>query len=593
MEPNSHDDDDEDDDDAPPSAGMELRPLRGDDPTGFRGDDAPEGDDDGDDDASPTPPRRVSPPAARRVVLRPPQRSSFFAADAGRRRQQQPPSGAAAAAGGGGGGGDGGDDGDDFSSSSSSPSSSYAVLDDHRNNDARRKRMVLLLLMTLVVGLLGAAVGKRPAALVVGSSVEAGGTAASVSHHDLGGSNSSSSSSSSSSTAKDEAVAHPSAVATSHEGYQPKTTANPFYVLPGTEDAPPLSAASGRPYVPVTNHFQTQNPDSRYSKIWGKFDLVDPDPAWRGRVRPQPANFDGAPNRDVKNADFPGGSWQADAAYMRAFLTQAKLLVDRAIEAVYAEYGVGLVPGAPPLSDEKNAERNLFAPVVPLSNQSADGVARRLIHHVMTGDTFELALGGHSAAAGHGAGFNQSYIIEAGHVLEPVFAHLGVNFRAYNFAQGGMGTLQQSMAGMDLRGKNADWITWDSGMTEKSGEMLNFFFRQALIAGNRAPVLMGGDDRGVGGDFHGIAGAAVAGYDNGGWVPVTDSDEQVKTVPWAAQWLSCSRTATTDCKAHEYTAGCWVDREVRERGAMGQIWDVCFCVCVCGGGGGGGTCIHL
>ena len=62
----------------------------------------------------------------------------------------------------------------------------------------------------------------------------------------------------------------------------------------------------------------------------------------------------------------------------------------------------------------------------------------------MTGDTFRLVLGGHSAAAGHGAGFNQSHVIEAGHVLEPVFAHLGVEFRAYNFAQGGMGTFQQA-----------------------------------------------------------------------------------------------------------------------------------------------------
>jgi hypothetical protein len=587
MEPNSRDDHDDDDDG--PSAGMELRLLRGDDPTGFRGDDAPEGDDDDDDDDAgllepPTPPRRAFSPTAR--FVQPPRYSSSSsfaaaAAAAAGRRQQQPP-----------GDDDGGndDDGDFSSPPSSSYDRSYSLHNDHhRNNDARRKRMVLLLLMTLVVGLLGAAVGKRPA-LVAESGMGAGGTA-SVSHHDLGGSNSSSSSSSSSgssssSTAKIETVVHPSAAAiASHEGYQPKTTVNPFHVLPGTEDAPPLSAAGGRPYVPVTNHFQTQNPDSPHSKVWGRFDLADPDPQWRGKVRPQPTNFDGVPNRDVKNADFPKGSWQADAAYTKAFLSQAKLLIDRTIEAVYAEYGVGLVPGAPPLSDEKNAERNLFAPIVPLSNQSADGIARRMIHHVMTGDTFELVLGGHSAAAGHGAGFNQSYIIEAGHVLEPVFAHLGVNFRAYNFAQGGMGTLQQSMAGMDLRGKNADWITWDSGMTEKSGEMLNFFFRQALLAGNRAPVLMGGDDRGVGGDFHGIAGAAVAGYKEG-WVPVTDSDEQVKTVPWAAQWLSCSRTATTDCKAHEYTAGCWVDREVRARErAMGKFGMSVLRVCVGGGGG--------
>ena len=411
--------------------------------------------------------------------------------------------------------------------------------------------MVLLLLATLAVALLGATVGKR-SAIVAESGAEAGETGT-ISHHDPDASNSSSSSPTAEDGAAAAAAARPIAAA-SHGGYIPKTTANPFYVLRGTEDAPPLSAAAGRPYVPVTNHFQTQDPDSPYSDVWGRFDLVDPDPEWRGRVRPQPANFGGAPNRDVRNSDFPDGSWQSDAGYMKAFLARARSLIDRAIEAVYAEYGVGIVPGAPPLSDERQAERDQFAPVVPLTNQSADGIARRLIHHVMTGDAFKLVLGGHSAAAGHGAGFNQSYIIEAGHVLEPVFAHLGVEFRAYNLAQGGMGTLQQSMAGMDLRGRDADWITWDSGMTEKSGEYLNFFFRQALIAG---------DGRGTGGDFHGIAGAAVAGYQEG-WVPVTDSDEQVKTVPWAAQWLSCSRTATTDCKAHEYTAGCWVDREVRE-----------------------------
>ena len=179
----------------------------------------------------------------------------------------------------------------------------------------------------------------------------------------------------------------------------------------------------------------------------------------------------------------------------------------------------------------------------------------------MTGDTFKLMLGGHSAAAGHGAGFNQSYVIEAGHVLEPVLAHLGVEFRAYNFAQGGMGTFQQALAGMDLRDKETDWIIWDSSMTEKSSEIVNFFFRQALISGNRSPVLMGDNVRLN--DFHEIAGAAVATSAANGWVPVTVSDEQVMSLPWAAQWLQCSRTATTDCKSHEYTAGCWVEREVR------------------------------
>jgi len=128
-----------------------------------------------------------------------------------------------------------------------------------------------------------------------------------------------------------------------HEGYRPKTMVNPFYVLPGTEDAEPLSGAKGRPYYPITNHFQTQDPDSPYAKIWGRFDFEDPNPKWNGKVRPQP-DLDGAPNRDVKNSDFPPDSWQRDQEYMKAFLIQAKRLVNRTIEAIYSEYGVGIPP---------------------------------------------------------------------------------------------------------------------------------------------------------------------------------------------------------------------------------------------------------
>ena len=98
----------------------------------------------------------------------------------------------------------------------------------------------------------------------------------------------------------------------------------------------------------------------------------------------------------------------------------------------------------------------------------------------------------HSAAAGHGAGFNASYVHQAGLVLEPVFAHLGVEFRSYNLAQGGMGTFQQALAGMDLRGKDADMLIWDSSMTEKSPPLTNFFYRQGQIAIAHGAILFFG-----------------------------------------------------------------------------------------------------
>jgi hypothetical protein len=245
-----------------------------------------------------------------------------------------------------------------------------------------------------------------------------------------------------------------------HSGYQPTEMIKPTFYLPGTEDAPRGSAAGGGWDYPITNHFQFRNPDSPTASTWGSFDFEDPKEEWRGNVRPMP-DYESVPHRDVKGVDFPDGAWQKDDEYMKQFLSEAKKLVNRTMEAIYAEYGVG-VPGGDlsKLTEEQRRNRELFAPMTILQNieddaeynargktpgmwtthDSLDGLARRILHAIITQDTFHITLGGHSAAAGHGNGFNQSYIIQAGHVLEPVFAHLGVSLRTYNLAQGGLGT---------------------------------------------------------------------------------------------------------------------------------------------------------
>ena len=258
--------------------------------------------------------------------------------------------------------------------------------------------------------------------------------------------------------AKQEPVKVVHSVNVDHTGYQPKEMIPTTFFLPGTEDAPRGSAAGGGFEYPLTNHFQIRNPNSPTASTWGFFDFEDPKEEWRGKVRPIP-NFESVPHRDVKGSDFPDGAWQKDAEYMTQFLSEAKKLVNRTMEAIYAEYGVGVVGGdLTKLSEERRQQRELFAPwkVVQDINDDAewaakkkdmwttkdslDGLARRIIHAIMTQDTFHITLGGHSAAAGHGNGHNQSYIIQAGHVLEPVFAHLGVALRSYNTAQGGLGT---------------------------------------------------------------------------------------------------------------------------------------------------------
>eukprot|EP00986_Skeletonema_menzelii_P019209 scaffold27156_cov148-Skeletonema_menzelii.AAC.1 len=419
------------------------------------------------------------------------------------------------------------------------------------DSDAKKKKMLLVFLCILMAALVGM-VAVKGDAVDIEKVVEEGEIE--VAHHDdtATGDAESKSSSSSSSAAAVHTV--------DLDGYLPKSMVNASdYVLPGTENAPPLSAAKGRPYYPIINHFQNRNPTGSYAKKWGYFDLEDPDPKWKGKMRPQP-DFGAVPNRDVKLTDFPDGAWQKDKEYMTRFLEEAKKLVNRTIEAVYGEWGVGIPQdGSVELTDEFMVNREAFYKWPKPSDQSLDGMTRRFIHHIMTGDSFKLVLGGHSAAAGHGAGFNASYVHQAGLVLEPVFAHLGVEFRSYNFAQGGMGTFQQALAGMDLRGKDADMLIWDSSMTEKSPPLTNFFFRQGLLAGNRAPFLYSGGGANPAA-FEAI-GASVGGYGELGYSPITTSEEQAKTLPWAARYNKCESGASALCTAQEYDGKCWVERE--------------------------------
>ena len=303
---------------------------------------------------------------------------------------------------------------------------------------AMRKKILLLLVLSFIAALLGYATvttGTHDAIVTE----EHRADIKSADQHNSSSSSSHSSSSHSSSSVVAEDTSLQSTQQQNHDGYQPTYKVNTTnYILSGIDmhNVQPLSAMAGRAYTPITNHFQTKldpsTTDAHAStKKWGAFNFMDPDPKYHGTIRPRPINYNDVPNRDVSNADFPIGAWQGDTLYMTTFLRQAKLLINRTMEAIYAEYGVGIIPpndGGDAaaaidnaedgeerslLSDEMLAGRDTFAPfilrdtmAVPLpptgsysysTRQSFDGIARRVIHHIMTGDTFKLVLGGHSA----------------------------------------------------------------------------------------------------------------------------------------------------------------------------------------------------
>ena len=128
------------------------------------------------------------------------------------------------------------------------------------------------------------------------------------------------------------------------------------------------------------------------------------------------------PNGDVPNDQFPENAWQADAVFVNHYLHDAGKLVERAMEAIYAEYGYsseGMTPEQLAARSDKIFQWYITnGPndnVVPnnvkkgRSNQggfipkkSHDGLVRRLLHAMMTSDTFTVVLCGHSVAAGSG-----------------------------------------------------------------------------------------------------------------------------------------------------------------------------------------------
>jgi Cobalamin biosynthesis protein CobT (nicotinate-mononucleotide:5, 6-dimethylbenzimidazole phosphoribosyltransferase) len=238
---------------------------------------------------------------------------------------------------------------------------------------------------------------------------------------------------------------------------------------------------------------------------WGKWHFWDGDP----ESRPTEDYMAPFPNRDCPYEEFPDTAWQADAVYVNHMLDSAGELVARAKEAIYTEYGYG--PRSELDHDQLKIRMDMFKlSLIDLDDDSAvpnsasltqggwttkrslRGLVRRLIHAMMTNDTFTIVLGGHSAAAGHGNHFLQSYMMQMYKVLEPIFNRVGVKLIVRNLAQGGLGTMQHSLGSSSIYGDNVDVLVWDSSMTEKDKNAIDLFYRQALIGGKRAPLLWGG-----------------------------------------------------------------------------------------------------
>jgi hypothetical protein len=308
-------------------------------------------------------------------------------------------------------------------------------------------------------------------------------------------------------------------------------------------------------------------------ETWGAWTDIDDG----GSERPV-ADFTNISYKDMPNDEFPDRAWQVDEDYVGKLIPEAKALVKRVTEGIYAEYGYPFTKkdGTRISQEEQDAVRAKFniQNIVPkteeegwkldfnkkegigwLSQPAMDGLVRKLLHSFITNDEFYVVLAGHSAAAGHGNNFMQNKIITFHSLMEPVMDKLGIRLISRNMGMGGVGTLQFSLGGKMIYGE-ADIMLWDSGMTE-NGVTVDFFNKQAVLSGERMPVLMTAKQFDIAKETKGTAwvGDILLNKDI---LPVTQDEVQVDEMPYAVRFMNSKEAHMNNNE--KFNAICWEDR---------------------------------
>mmetsp|Transcript_32189 Transcript_32189/g.36046 ORF Transcript_32189/g.36046 Transcript_32189/m.36046 type:complete len:688 (-) Transcript_32189:51-2114(-) len=108
------------------------------------------------------------------------------------------------------------------------------------------------------------------------------------------------------------------------------------------------------------------------------------------------------------------------------------------------------------------------------------------------------ATGGHSAAAGHGNLYNESYTAYMESDLKDIFESIGLEFEGRNYAMGGTASGPEiSMCFKEVFGTDVDFFSWDYGMTDgkDTSKSLHYFYRGGVSAGRPALMMLHGGGR--------------------------------------------------------------------------------------------------
>jgi hypothetical protein len=236
-------------------------------------------------------------------------------------------------------------------------------------------------------------------------------------------------------------------------------------------------------------------------------------------------DFSFAPkNRDLNTSYFPSFSWQSDRAYLQEFLSEGKRLVARVKEGIFEEFGYGILDetsttkkedilaeriqkfkvlhqdrllvrdGAAMVQVSSNDDDAAYEaiPAIAFLNEAGwEALIRKLLHSMMTLDDFYVVLVG-NANTFLSNNFQQSSIMEFNYIMEPVFDRLGMKLISRNMGMNSSTTVS-ALGGADIYGE-ADifWHVPDERpeAVPESGPMLDFLFRQAILSGDRVPIIL-------------------------------------------------------------------------------------------------------
>ncbi|KAL3931258.1 MAG: hypothetical protein SGBAC_011392 [Bacillariaceae sp.] len=291
-----------------------------------------------------------------------------------------------------------------------------------------------------------------------------------------------------------------------------------------------------------------------------------------GRTFQGDAFYKAHPNRDVPSDQWPKDAWQRNPNYLKEFLKESLALVERAQSAILEEYSATNNNASKIFELRQYNDTEVLTHNFPGRGQyggsdggwttqnSWKGLKRRLLHAIMTEDSFVVAMAGHSAAAGHGNLFQQSYTLQIQWILEAIFSRMGVKHESRNFGMGGLGTSQNGMAAASIYGYDVDFLHWDSGMTENQPHWPELLARQQIMGGDKVPLFWNMpppasvpllEHAGV------EIGAVGTGLDG---IPIQKSLEEVEKLPWALRFVHCDTEIRSTCQANEYIGHCWQDR---------------------------------